>query len=62
MGGTPDPAVTQKMADTVLHLLDTLLANLQSKVRAGSQALWVFSKGAADVNNSFAAVVCVCYR
>ena len=31
-GQPPDAAVTQKMADAVLQLLDTLLANLHSKV------------------------------
>lgn len=34
LGQSPDAVVTQKMADTVLQLLDTLLANLHSKVRA----------------------------
>lgn len=32
IGQQADPAVMQRMADTVLQLLDTLLANLLSKV------------------------------
>ena len=45
--------MTQKMADTVLQLLDALLANLQSKVTARAQGALGSCKRAAGVSNLF---------